>query len=84
MWRAKIFSAIVIGRGLVAIGGRNTLPCSLATLKENNPPYSITWRVISSSPSVNSRNSISWPPRILSIRLKSVAASRPRFWQFCL
>ena len=51
MWRAKIFSAMVIGRGLVVIGGRKTLPCMRATLKGNRPPYSMTWRVISSSPS---------------------------------
>ena len=53
MWRAKIFSAMVIGRGLVVIGGRKTLPCMRATLNGNRPPYSMTWRVISSSPSVN-------------------------------
>ena len=40
--RAKIFSASVIGRRVVAIGGRNTFFCILATLKGNNPPYSIT------------------------------------------
>ena len=50
MWRAKIFSAMVIGRGLVSTGGRKTLPCRRATLKGNSPPYSMTWRVISSSP----------------------------------
>ena len=84
MWRAKIFSAMVIGRGLVSIGGRKTLPCRRATLNGNSPPYSMTWRVISSSPSVNSLSGISSPPRILSMSEKSVEVSTPRFWQFCL
>ena len=54
MWRAKIFSAMVIGRLPVLIGGRKTLASAVrATLNGNNPPYSMTWRVISSSPSVN-------------------------------
>src|ERR1041384_4507561 len=44
--RANIFSARVIGRCLVSIAGIATLPCSLATLKGNRPPYSMIWRVI--------------------------------------
>ena len=77
MWRAKIFSATVIGRRSSAplIGGRNTLPCMRATLNGNKPPYSITWRVISSSPAVNSLRAISSPFRMRSIREKLVEVS---------
>src|SRR5439155_11292503 len=84
------FSARVIARVGPAhssadlIDGKNTFFCIRATLNGNRPPYSITCRVISSSPAVNSLNAISSPARIWSIKRKFVEVSTPRFWQFCL
>ncbi len=79
MCAAKIFSAKVIGRFAVVIAGKKTFPCIRATLNGNNPPYSITCRVISSSPAVNSLSAISSPLRIRSIKKKLVEVSSPRF-----
>src|SRR5581483_9925865 len=81
---AKIFSARVIGRGGVVMGGTKALPCMRATLNGKRPPYSITWRVISSSPWVNSLSGISSPRRMRWRRPKLVEVSTPKFWQFCL
>ena len=77
-----IFSPSVIGRGGVAGGVSRTFPCKRARLKLNSPPYSMISRVISPSPAVKAASGIASPRRTLSMREKSVVASRPRFWQF--
>ncbi len=93
--RAKIFSAIVIGRREAggaapeaapcdSMRGSETFPWSRATLYSNRPPYSMISRVIGSMPAVNTSSGICSPSRIRSISEKSVEVSTPRFWQFSL
>jgi hypothetical protein len=78
-----IFSARVIGRRSVVIGGGATSPARRARLYAKSPPKRTTSRLMASSPLVNSSIETSSPRRSRARTAGSVVVRSPMFWQFC-